>query len=76
MAEITTDELQRYIETDGSNCPFCASEDLYLGQLRGGTGIVFRDITCRACQETWREIFHLAEVQYPAREDFSKVERP
>ena len=75
-SKLTEADIHRYIEIDGSNCPFCASEKLYLGAVRGGTGIAFRDITCRSCGETWREIFHLAEIQHPVREDFASVERP
>ena len=74
--ELTDADINRYIETDGSNCPFYASDALYLGAVRGGTGIAFRDITCRSCNKTWREIFYLAEIQYPAREDFARIERP
>jgi molybdopterin biosynthesis enzyme MoaB len=76
MPELVEDEIKRYVETDGSNCLFCAGDKLHLGKLRGGTGVTFRDITCLGCGETWREIFHLAEIQYPARADFAEVERP
>lgn len=74
--EITDDEVKRYIETSGSNCLFCAGENLHAGSMRGGSIAAFQDVACKDCGQTWREIYHLAEIQYPARPDFAPVERP
>jgi hypothetical protein len=73
---LTNTDIKRYIDTGGSACPFCAGDKFHLGAVRGGTGVCFRDITCLACNEIWREIFHLAELQTPPDPTFAAVAKP
>lgn len=59
---ITPDRLKRYLESDGSECPFCGSGMLRYGKVEWeNPGMLSQRITC-ICRRSWRNVYTLTHA--------------
>lgn len=69
---LTKKQVKRYIEAEGSKCPFCesgevaaiANTDDYEGEFESIFGNeVKREPVCAACKKSWREYYKLHDIE-------------
>ena len=44
-------------------CPFCGGRTLKRGDFENVRGLGWRDTTCIACGDKWREVYKLTEIE-------------
>src|SRR5271155_740080 len=57
-------QIQRYLHSNGTHCPFCDIADLALGEnmiFDGAT--ITQDMVCMACKETWTDFYKLRTAE-------------
>jgi len=68
--KITKEEVDQYIKTGGSQCPYCHSpeveqEDMLI--LDEEDTKVYRHMTCLTCIKDWTDVYFLADVRAMAK---------
>ena len=69
---ITPEMNQKYITNHASVCPFCESPDIGGSSFDAEAGLVWQDITCAECGESWQDIYQLVRID----NEFSERRRP
>ena len=73
MEELTDLELAAYRDNENL-CPYCSSDDLWMGNPTSGEGgILIRYARCANCQKTWDEIFQMIGV---GKRMFTELDEP
>jgi len=60
--KITKKIKEKYFN-DIERCPFCGSSKLTGDGFDAGDNQVWREIDCDDCNESWREIFTLTDIE-------------
>jgi hypothetical protein len=51
-----------YLESNGAYCFFCGSPDIEAGQMEMD-GAAWCEVTCNHCKKTFRDVYHLVDVE-------------
>lgn len=60
--KITYKMQQDYIDSEGSACPFCASDDIEGAGVAVESGIATQRMFCNDCEESWEDVYTLSNV--------------
>lgn len=63
---LSHEEVEEYLETDGSICPFCKSDNITTGSFNGEG--VYQDVICLDCGEYWKDIYQLVGIYYEEKD--------
>lgn len=70
---LSREEVEEYLETDGTVCPFCGSDNITAGCFDGEG--VYQDVECLACGEYWKDIYQLVGIHYEGNDIIIKRQR-
>ena len=59
---LTDDEKKAYVDSGGSRCPYCFSQDVTAGRHDADNDYVAFEITCETCGRIWSDIHKLADI--------------
>ncbi len=54
---------QKYLESEGSQCPFCGEGNLEGHSLDFEGGGIFQNITCTSCGQEWTDHYKLVDAE-------------
>jgi hypothetical protein len=60
---LSTNKKMKYIANRGLRCPHCGSADISGGPFDCDETGAWQEITCRACDKEWTDIYTLADVE-------------
>jgi hypothetical protein len=60
--DFTKKQVREYIQGGGNKCPHCQSEDIEAGPSEFEAGLCWQVVHCRACGESWHEIYQLSAI--------------
>jgi len=64
MAGLTDAQKRAYLDASGLICPYCGSENIHaLEVLDGDYNQAWRRVACSECDEEWRDIYTLTDVE-------------
>ena len=63
MAILTKEQKEKYIAGGAVLCPFCGDPDISGGSVDIEAAQAWQNVSCSACQETWRDVYALAFVE-------------
>jgi hypothetical protein len=61
-SELTPIELERYLLSEGSNCPFCGTWDIAGRSIDIECASAYQTVTCNHCDGNWVDRYRLAIV--------------
>jgi len=61
---------EKYIESDGSICPYCLGNNIDVDCIDDNGTRVWRTCVCLDCEKEWNEIYKLVDV-----EEIKKINR-
>jgi hypothetical protein len=71
MPELTKKQIEQHIENGGAFCVYCESYNLV--QLCPyevtPSGTIVKQVTCKDCGQTWKDVYDLVEVKLEDEED-------
>ena len=70
MTRLTEDKVQKYLNADGSRCPFCGSDNIEGGEFEFDG--VWREVFCLDCHEYWKDIYQLVGIYYDGKDIIPK----
>ena len=56
-------DWKRYIEHQGTSCPYCGSVDLDRGSFEADAGYAWQSVTCTGCGQEWEDIYRLVDTK-------------
>lgn len=63
MAKLTQAQKQSYIQSGGTHCPFCGSEDLQgADHIEADMDGASQPVECYTCGKTWTDLYVLIGV--------------
>jgi transcription elongation factor Elf1 len=62
MAKLTARQRQRYLDSRGSRCPFCESDNITAASNEADADYITQEVACDDCGEEWMDLFTLADV--------------
>lgn len=75
MKTLTEDQIKKYIEKNGKNCPFCESDFIEgAGVEFLGDDTLYGIVKCNECGEWWRDEceIKLVNVLYTEEDEYNK----
>lgn len=62
MTEMTKKQRKKYLKNGGGHCPYCESTQVEGDSYDYAEGNIYQPMSCNACDETWVDCYHLANV--------------
>lgn len=53
---------EKYLASDGENCPYCGSCYLTKGSINVENTGAYRDVGCYDCHKEWSEVFEMTGI--------------
>lgn len=63
MIKLTDEQRKKYIESKGTKCPLCRSDQLEGSSIEIDAGYAWQPITCLDCKACWNDIYNLVDIQ-------------
>lgn len=60
--ELTPAMVRRYIDSEGSCCPYCGSDEIEAGPVEADADSSSGDVMCNACGKQWRDVYTLSAI--------------
>lgn len=54
---------EQYVETGGTRCPFCRSQESEGGPVEFDAGYALQKVVCNGCDKTWIDIYTLTNYE-------------
>lgn len=54
--------VQKYLDSKGTICPFCGEEDIEGGPVETGNGKANQEMSCAACDKKWLDLYELVNI--------------
>lgn len=64
MARLSQEQRERYIQQGGPSCPFCGDLNIEGQNCEFDVGIMWQEVKCLACGETWTDDYTLTGITY------------
>jgi hypothetical protein len=61
--KITPKVVRKYIDADGSHCPYCGHTDISAGKLDADGGTAWSMVECKNCGREWQDIYLLRCIE-------------
>ena len=61
-----------YLASGGNVCPYCDSEDISAGHIQADAGTAWSNVECNSCEETWKDVYKLVEIEGFVFEELNK----
>jgi len=62
MIKLREERKEYYLKNEGTNCPFCGSDNLEGQNVDINDGIILQYIICKNCDNTWTDIYKLCNI--------------
>jgi transposase-like protein len=59
---LTKEQIDKYVDSGGVNCPYCDSSEIEGRSFDMESGIVTQEISCLACGKDWIDVYRLFDV--------------
>lgn len=62
--KLTQKQIKAYVDSKGTHCPFCNSEDISVDghmEVDGSDG--WLDVGCNSCNALWQDVYKLVSVE-------------
>jgi hypothetical protein len=59
---VTLEQERKYIQRNGTRCPYCESRDIEADSARLDGSEVFSNVSCHCCGKGWTEIYKLIGI--------------
>ncbi len=64
MAKLTKKKIEKYVQSEGSFCPYCGSKDIEGAGDRDFDGDwATASIQCNKCGKSWKDVYALCDIQ-------------
>ena len=60
---ITEEQKKRYLDSDGTECPFCGDVNYRGGEVIFGKGDVTQTMSCNGCGKVWYDVYKLTNIE-------------
>jgi hypothetical protein len=74
--KLTKEQAKRYFESNGTQCPFCDSDQIAGDEIDIDGGVAGQDVRCNECGRSWRDNYRLSSISTYEGEYFEKEEEP
>ena len=61
--EFTKQQVQEYLRSGGSRCPYCQSEEIEAGWADFEADGCWQMVHCLACGQSWQDMYQLVGIQ-------------
>ena len=65
MKKLTKKKIREYVDSGGTRCPFCGSENIEGGSREIDGGIVSWEVSCIDCSSYWQDLYKLFDIYTP-----------
>ena len=55
-------KIQKYIDSDGSKCPFCGSNQIQAGHCDTHKSNAYQEVECLKCRSFWENKYKLDDI--------------
>lgn len=59
---LTSDQIKKYVDSGGLNCPYCGSEDITGGFVQTEAGHAWQPVDCVTCRKSWADVYRLENI--------------
>ena len=63
VKELTPEQKKAYMDSGGSNCPVCGSDQISGDLLEVDSGSAWQPMGCQECDAYWNDVYNLVDIE-------------